>query len=167
MYSRWFKSPFLDHTPLEILYDRPFRKKHLPDLTPQLTAGEQFVQGGHPGSRQLSGGSASLYMRYANCGLKLTSLALTKLICPVLGELRRLGHRVLGNLDHICQAMRMYSGFQAASAADCQQAGREMSMLCSRLGLTIQMDKADSCGSTWLKCLGITLDGKFLSPVKL
>jgi Reverse transcriptase (RNA-dependent DNA polymerase) len=105
-----------------------------------------------------------------NCGLAVAPWFFTKAMAPVVGFLRKLGHRMFSYLDDFFGAPKPPTGGQPAQTRDCQGLGDLMRLLFTRLGLQLSPKKCFFGGSLSLEILGIVVDTQrqkfLLSPEK-
>lgn len=106
-----------------------------------------------------------------NCGLGVAPWFFTKAMAPVVGFLRRLGHRAFSYLDDFFGAAKARWPGKPTGVEDTADLGRVMGLLFDKLGLTLHSDKCFFEGTTRLEILGILVDTEeqqfLLSPKKL
>lgn len=102
-----------------------------------------------------------------NCGLAVAPWFFTKAMAPVVGFLRRLGHRVFSYLDDFFGAAKPAPGGSVAGPSDTLALGRLMRLLFDKLGLQLHPKKCLFDGTPHLEVLGILIDTQaemFLLP---
>lgn len=102
-----------------------------------------------------------------NCGLAVAPWFFTKAMYPVVGFLRKLGHRVFSYLDDFFGSSRAGPENTPANPGDIRELEQLIRGLFRKLGLSLHPTKCDFRGNRRLEILGILVDTeeqKFLVP---
>lgn len=162
------------------LEPRTFRMDQLYDLSPELLRNDNLFKADltdgyyHLRLRPADGLRLSFFVGgdvfiplCLNCGLSVAPWFFTKAMAPIVAFLRRLGHRVFSYIDDFFGAAKPASKGQPTGRAETRGLGRLMSILFTKLGLTLKPEKCVFDGRTRLEILGILVDttaAQFLLP---